>query len=187
MQISEINAEQMASEARARVAQWHDYVSERLGREPRGFCDVSAFNEAGKPAVIRVSSVVDEKPFPTMFWLIDADISLKIDRLEAAGWIARLQKLVNESGVIKGQMRQAHDAHQRLREDFLTEAEVELLNARGMMSALSERGIGGIQESDRIRCLHTWYAAHMVEPNCIGAAVDRLMESTEGFEWPLSQ
>ena len=84
MQLSDKTSEQMAGASKARVAQWYDFVTERLGREPRGFCDVSAFNDNGQPAVIRVSSVVDGKPFPTLFWLIDAEISLKIDRLEAA-------------------------------------------------------------------------------------------------------
>ena len=186
MQFSDKISEQMAGESKARVSQWYDFVTERLGREPRGLCDVSAFNEKGQPAVIRVSSVVDGKPFPTLFWLIDAEISLKIDRLEAAGWIAELQEMVNESTAIKLQMKQAHEAHNKLRDGFLGEEERLLLNARGMMSALSDRGIGGIQEPDRIRCLHTWYAAHMVEPNCVGVAVDQLMGSTEGFEWQLS-
>ena len=184
MQFSDKISKQ-ASESRARVNQWYDFVTERLGREPRGFCDVSAFNNNGQPAVIRVSSIVDEKPFPTMFWLIDADISLKIDRLEAAGWIANLQQMVNESSAIKLKMKQAHDAHKKLRDGFLGEEERMLLSSRGMMSALSDRGIGGIQESDRIRCLHTWYAAHMVEPKCVGGAVDQLMSSTEEFEWQL--
>jgi len=187
MHFSEQMSEQMIDQSRARVAQWHDFVTERLGREPRGFCDVSAFNDDGLPAVIRVSSVVDEKPFPTLFWLIDEGISLKIDRLEAAGWIAKLQQEVNESEAIKNEMKVAHNAHNRLRDVFLTKAEIALLTSRGMMSALSNRGIGGIQEPDRIRCLHTWYAAHMVEPNCIGGAIDQLMENTECFEWRLLQ
>ena len=186
MQFSDKISEHMAGESVARVTQWYDFVTERLGRKPRGFCDVSAFNDNGQPAVIRVSSVVDGKPFPTLFWLIDAEISLKIDRLEAAGWIAELQKRVNESSAIKLQMKQAHEAHNKLRDGFLTEEERMLLDARGMMSALSDRGIGGIQEPDRIRCLHTWYAAHMVDHNCIGGAVDQLMNGTDGFEWRLS-
>ena len=43
-----------------------------------------------------------------------------------------------------------------------------------MLSALSQRGIGGISEPDRIRCLHTWYAAHLVVPNGIGDIVESL-------------
>ena len=98
---------QISEQKDSRVAQWRDFVTERLGREPRGFCDVSAFNAQGEPAVIRVSSVVDGKPFPTLFWLIDADISLKIDRLEAAGWIARLQRDVDNSATLQEQMELA--------------------------------------------------------------------------------
>ena len=176
---------QISEQKEARVAQWRDFVTERLGREPRGFCDVSAFNAQGTPAVIRVSSVVDGKPFPTLFWLIDANISLKIDRLEAAGWIARLQRDVDISATLQEQMALAHEAHKRVRETFLSEAERTLLTDRGMMSALSDRGIGGIKEPGRIRCFHTWYAAHMVETNCIGSAVDQLMASAEDFEWRL--
>ena len=176
---------QISEQKEARVAQWRDFVTERLGREPRGFCDVSAFNSQGKPAVIRVSSVVDGKPFPTLFWLIDADISLKIDRLEAAGWIAKLQRDVDISATLQEQMALAHEAHKRLRETFLSEAERTLLTDRGMMSALADRGIGGIKEPNRIRCLHTWYAAHMVEANSIGSAIDQLMASAENFEWQL--
>jgi hypothetical protein len=176
---------QISEQKEARVAQWRDFVTERLGREPRGFCDVSAFNAQGKPAVIRVSSVVDGKPFPTLFWLIDANISLKIDRLEAAGWIARLQRDVDISATLQEQMALAHEAHKRVRETFLSEAERTLLTDRGMMSALADRGIGGIKEPNRIRCLHTWYAAHMVEANCIGSAIDQLMASAENFEWRL--
>jgi hypothetical protein len=146
---------QISEQKEARVAQWRDFVTERLGREPRGFCDVSAFNAQGKPAVIRVSSVVDGKPFPTLFWLIDADISLKIDRLEAAGWIAKLQRDVDISATLQEQMALAHEAHKRLRETFLSDAERTLLTDRGMMSALADRGIGGIKEPNRIRCLHT--------------------------------
>ena len=176
---------QISEQKEARVAQWRDFVTERLGREPRGFCDVSAFNAQGTPAVIRVSSVVDGKPFPTLFWLIDADISLKIDRLEAAGWIAKLQRDVDISATLQEQMALAHEAHKRLRETFLSDAERTLLTDRGMMSALADRGIGGIKEPNRIRCLHTWYAAHMVEANCIGSAIDLLMASAENFEWQL--
>ena len=132
-----------------------------------------------------MSSVVDGKPFPTLFWLIDANISLKIDRLEAAGWIARLQRDVDISATLQKQMALAHEAHKRVRETFLSEAERTLLTDRGMMSALADRGIGGIKEPNRIRCLHTWYAAHRVEANCIGSAIDQLMASAENFEWQL--
>ena len=61
-----------------------------LGREPRGLRAIAVADTDGEPIVIRVASVVEQKPFPTLYWLIGRNLSLHIDRLEAAGWIARL-------------------------------------------------------------------------------------------------
>ena len=67
-------------------------VAALLGREPRGLRAIPVADEQGEPLVIRVASVVDGKPFPTLYWLVGAELCLRIDRLEAAGWIARLQE-----------------------------------------------------------------------------------------------
>ena len=43
------------------------------------------------------------------------------------------------------------------------------------MMGVTERdrqGIGGIGDFKRIRCFHTWYAAHLVAPNTVGAMLD---------------
>lgn len=151
---------------------WQGYIAERLGRSPRGLREVAAFNSAGKPAVIRVASVVDDKPFPTLFWLIDPAKNLAIDRLEAGGAIARLQAVVDADAELQLRMRADHEAHKVLRANFLTDKERAFLESRSMMSALEQRGIGGIAEPSRIRCLHTWYAAHWVVSNVVGEWVD---------------
>jgi hypothetical protein len=161
------------------LAQWAGYVTEQLGRTPRGLRDVAAFNTAGKPAVIRVASVVDGKPFPTLFWLIDPVINLAIDRLEAGGAIARLQALVDDSPELRTRMSKDHHAHKALRASFLTTKERAFLESQRMMAALDKRGIGGIAEPDRIRCLHTWYAAHWVVPNTVGSWVDEALAELE--------
>ena len=129
----------------------------------------------GEPAVIRVASVVDGKPFPTLFWLIDADLCLRLDRLEAAGWIAQLQSLIDSSDSLRQSMSCDHQRHRALRASFLSAGERELLERNGMMTALTERGVGGISEPSRVRCLHTWYAAHLVQPNTIGKLTDALL------------
>jgi len=154
------------------LAVWQAYVAERLGRTPRGLREVAAFNAAGKPAVIRVASVVDDKPFPTLFWLIDPAMNLAIDRLEAGGAIAQLQALVDSTPALRERMHADHEAHKVLRASFLSDKERAFLQSRSMMAALDQRGIGGIAEPTRIRCLHTWYAAHWVVANVVGEWVD---------------
>jgi hypothetical protein len=49
------------------------------------------------------------------------------------------------------------------------------LRALGFYDNLQVRGIGGIEKPNRIRCLHTWYAAHLVVPNTIGRLVDEYL------------
>lgn len=165
--------------AEARVERWKQRVAELLGREPRGFRDVAAFDANGEPAVIRVASLVDGKPFPTLFWLVDPAINLAIDRLEAGGAIAAMQAQVDVSPQLQARMAKDHDRHRALRHSFLTEAELATLERQGMMPALDARGIGGIADPDRIRCFHTWYAAHLVMPNTIGTLVDELLSAAE--------
>ena len=154
-------------------------VAELLGREPRGLRAVVVSDDRGDPLVIRVASVVDGKPFPTLYWLLGEAMCLRIDRLEAAGWIAALQQRVDGSENLRQAMLEDHDRHRRERDGFLSVDERAYLTAQGMLSALDARGIGGIAEPDRIRCLHTWYAAHLVTPNTIGGLVDELLAESE--------
>ncbi|MEM1143263.1 MAG: DUF501 domain-containing protein [Pseudomonadota bacterium] len=143
-----------------------------LGREPRGLRAIAVCDDQGCPMVIRVASLVDGKPFPTLFWLVDPALSLRLDREEAAGLIAEFQALVDQTESLRSQMVDDHHRHIRLRESYLSAAEESQLKTRGQWRALSERGIGGIGNFDRIRCLHTWYAAHLVEANTIGRLID---------------
>ena len=46
-----------------------------LGREPRGLEAVETVDCQGTPSVIRVASLVDDKPFPTMYWLVDKQLN----------------------------------------------------------------------------------------------------------------
>ena len=162
----------LTADQRARVAVL-------LGREPRGLRAIPVADECGDPLVIRVASVVDDKPFPTLYWLVGAELCLRIDRLEAAGWIARLQDRVDASTTLQQAMQDDHVRHRDARSRFLSDAERQLLSERGMQAALDERGIRGISEPTRIRCLHTWYAAHLVSPNTIGRLIDELLAEGE--------
>jgi hypothetical protein len=147
-------------------------IEARLGRRPRGLREVAVFNDEGLPSVIRVGSVVEGKPFPTLFWLIDPALNLRIDRDEASGCIAAFQQRIDADQALQDAMYKDHQRHIQLRESHLAQGERELLEHRDQWQALSLRGIGGIADFTRIRCLHTWYASHLVEANTIGAMLE---------------
>lgn len=147
-------------------------VARSLGREPRGLEAVAAAHEDGRPMVIRVASVIEGKPFPTLFWLIDPELNYRIDREEASGLIARMQERVDGDPCLRQSMEEDHRAYIALRARHMTAATGAELEQRGLADVLANRGVGGIADFSRIRCLHTWYAAHLVVPNTIGRLLD---------------
>ncbi|MEM9254599.1 MAG: DUF501 domain-containing protein [Pseudomonadota bacterium] len=147
-------------------------VRELLGREPRGLEEVVVTGPDGSPRVIRVASLVDGKPFPTLFWLVDADLCYRIDREEAGGTIAFLQAQIDADALLQSAMAADHEAHIVLRDSFISDRLRQQIEALGYGGVLQHKGVGGIADFARIRCLHTWYAAHLVVPNTVGRMLD---------------
>jgi len=143
-----------------------------LGRQPRGLEDVAVRDTTGSPVVIRVSSLVEDKPFPTLFWLVDPRLCYRIDQVEAAGLIMQFQQRIDVDPEIQRAMHEDHRAHIALRAAMMQPRVRLRLSALGFSPALEKRGIGGIANFTRIRCLHTWYGAHLVVPNTVGAMLD---------------
>ncbi len=154
-------------------------VAALLGRAPRGLREVIPGAD-GAPRVIRVASLVDDKPFPTLYWLVDPQLNLRIDRAEASGLIARLQARVDAEPDLRVAMAADHAAYIARRMALASAQERARIEALGYTQVLAEKGIGGIGDFTRIRCLHTWYAAHLVMPNTIG----RLLEAHWSQEGP---
>lgn len=148
-------------------------VAELLGREPRGLESIAVSDSRGEPRVIRVASLVDGKPFPTLFWLVDPVINYRIDQAEARGLIRELQARVNRATDLQAAMRDDHAAHIVLRDSYIDDALRSEMETLGFLGVLSQRGIGGIGDFRHIRCLHTWYAAHLVVPNTVGRLLDQ--------------
>lgn len=155
------------------TAQVRTQVAGLLGREPRGLEAIAAVADNGSPTVIRVASLVDDSPFPTLFWLVDPSLSYRIDRAEAGGLIKRLQRRIDTDPELQRQMREDHQAHIALRDSYISSAAQQQMEILGFGEVLREKGIGGIADFTRIRCLHTWYAAHLVVPNTVGALLDQ--------------
>jgi uncharacterized protein len=147
-------------------------VAVLLGRQPRGLEEIAVTGTTGEPVVIRVASLVDEKPFPTLFWLVDPVLCYRIDQLEAAGLINQLQQRINADPELQRRMLADHRAHIALRERCIRPAVRRRLQELGFGQALVNKGIGGIADFTRIRCLHTWYGAHLVVPNTVGGLLD---------------
>ena len=154
-------------------------VERSLGRPPRGLISVPVRSKLGEPTVIQVASLVDKKPFPTLFWLVDSTLNYAIDQLEASGFIASMQEDINTSSELRQAMIKDHRDHIALRRTLMPQALSAQVDALGFASVFEHRGIGGIENFSRIRCLHTYYAAHLVIPNTIGTLLDKHWQAEE--------
>ena len=153
-------------------AQEQAVVSALLGREARGLAAIERRGADGEPIVIRVASIVDDKPFPTLYWLVGAELCHRIDQLEAGGLIARLQARIDNDMSSRAMLAIDHLRYARAREHYMSPGERAMLAQRGWLESLQCRGIGGVADSARIRCLHMFYAAHLLQPNTIGRWLD---------------
>jgi hypothetical protein len=154
-------------------------IESLLGREPRGLEDVAVRDNTGVPVVIRVAPLVNEKPFPTLLWLIDKRLNYAIDQVEAGGLIAELQETVDSSPELQAGMAFDHQRYIELRQSYFSETQKQHIKDLGYESVLAERGIGGIVDFQRVRCLHTYYAAHLVRSNTVGRLLDAYWQSKE--------
>lgn len=151
-------------------------IERQLGRPPVGLQEVMRRNPAGLPAVLRVKSLVDGVPFPTLFWLCDERLSQLLYGLESDGTMQRVQAEVDDSAVLREQLVFDNQEHVKLRASFFTDEVRRGLEELGVGVSFAKKGIGGNANFSRVRCLHAYVAAHLIQPNAIG----RLLEVNLG-------
>jgi len=107
-------------------------------------------------------------PFPTLFWLADEAMVKHISHAERDGWIRRFQERVREDDVARAAHAEEHAAYIRERWELLTDADREIIRGAGMEDEFLKRGIGGMLDRAKIKCLHLQYAHHLARFNTIG-------------------
>ncbi len=156
-----------------------DVIRAQIGRPPRGLLGVPIRCSYGYPQAIRVAPLVDGKPFPTLFWLTCPFLAKEVDRLEANGWVGRLERRMAEDESLRWAMEQAHDRYVAARSAELAAEERRAVGSAGMGASLIERGIGGIADRRRLKCLHLHVAHALAGENPIGTIVLGMLEAVE--------
>ena len=117
-----------------------------LGRAPRGGFEIVVRDGSGAPAVIRNSPLLgDGTPMPTRFWLVDAELSTRIARIESAGGVRAAEAAVDAT-----ELQAAHDRYA---------AERDAAIPAGHEGPRPHGGVGGTRRG--VKCLHAHYAWHL--------------------------
>ena len=83
-------------------------VIARLGRVPRAPFTVAVRDDAGDPVVIRNAPFLDDgTPLPTMYWLVDPELTRAVARLEADGVVRTAQESVDPDALAAAHARYA--------------------------------------------------------------------------------
>jgi len=119
-------------------------VAELLGRRPTGRYEVVVRRRDGDPVVIRNHPLLaDGTPMPTRYWLVGANESAMVGRLESDGGVARA-----EAAVPCDEVAAAHRRHAAERD-----AAVPASHGGPRPSG----GVGGTREG--VKCLHAHLAS----------------------------
>lgn len=146
-------------------------IAVQLGRAARGLLRVERRCPYGYPQVILVYPLIEGKPFPTTFWLTCPFLAEEIDHLEEAGWIKKMEIILREDAGLNAQLQQAHREYIEERMNLLSVEDRRFLADSGMLTSLLDKGIGGIADFNRIKCLHLHVAHALARENPIGEIV----------------
>jgi len=151
----------------------------QIGRTPRGLSAISRRCGYGFPQVVRVHPIVEGSPFPTLYWLTCPFLAGKVDRLEADGWIGRFEARLTSDPELAARLRADGMEYVRERTALLSKEERATVADRGWTESLFERGIGGIADRRRIKCLHAHAAHALATRNPIGSLVLSMLDRIE--------
>jgi hypothetical protein len=145
----------------------YERVKGQLGRTPRELREVVIYGADGWPQVIRVGAEVEAKPFPSLYWLTCKKLTVAISRIEAAGAVLELEKLIASDEGFKQRVLKDHQRYMADRMAFIRK-ECPESDWQRLSKIFEGRGIGGIANFSHVRCLHMHYAHHLVRGNTIG-------------------
>lgn len=149
-----------------------DIIRQQLGREPRGLAGIAVQTDQSVPLVLQMEALVDDKPFPTLYWLSSKDIYQAIAEIETAGTVKLLEQELQDDEVLRAEHLADQQRYVDLRWATVTAAQKERIELLGFTPLYSQYGIGGISQWDKIRCLHMQYAYHLVHGTAIGKILD---------------
>ncbi|WP_254442848.1 MULTISPECIES: DUF501 domain-containing protein [unclassified Marinobacterium] len=154
-------------------------VRQQIGREPRGIEAIAAQTPSGVPLVLQMRSLIDDKPFPTLYWLSSKDLSVEISRVEMTGWIKRFEEELQEDAELRDTYMAQQKHYMERRWELMRPEDRQRIETLGFTKMFNEVGIGGIANWDKVRCLHMNYAYHLVEPNVVGQRLDQEFQMNE--------
>lgn len=147
-------------------------VGQQIGREPKGLVAVTVATPKGVPLVVQMRSLVDDIPFPTLYWLTSKALCKAIGSIETQGWVKEIEARLQTDEALREAYLQNQRDYVARRWELMQPEDKARIEVLGFTEMFERYGIGGISQWDKVRCLHMQYAHHLAEGNVIGALLD---------------
>lgn len=145
-----------------------DAVAQDLGREPRGVLGVGARSANGRPlVVVTAPRLPDGTPFPTTFYLTDADLVTACSRLEAEHFMDDLSQILTEDEAVRNEYEGAH------RDYLARRAHAGTVSGVGEVAEIQDFSAGGMPT--RVKCLHALVGHSLVAGPGVNPMGDRAL------------
>ncbi len=129
-------------------------VSYQLGRTPKNVVRVVKRCSYGFPTVIESKSILEGKPFPTVYWLTCPFLRYAISQIESLGGISRFEGILSTSPEVYTKHVESH-LKAKAKAVELADKNVQVIEN------LKKRGMGGISDFKHVKCLHMHVAYHL--------------------------
>ncbi len=161
-------------------------IEQQLGRPPRGITGIAYQSPDGIPMVLRMESLVDDKPFPTLYWLCSKDLYKAISRIETYGWVKQIEHQLQIDPELNDRYQLNHKDYVDQRDRLMSDEIRQQIERLGFTELFQQYGIGGISQWDKVRCLHMQYAHYLGataqdNPNGGRNVIGELMEQEFGL------
>lgn len=150
-----------------------EMIERQLGRTPRGIAAIAYATQTGVPVVLQMRSLIDEQPFPTLYWLCSRELHQMIAEIETAGGVKRIEQALMDDAELRQCYLAQQQAYADLRRHLMDPHDRQRIEQLGFSDLFDRYGIGGIAQWDKVRCLHMQYAHHLVGDNLVGQWMDR--------------
>ncbi len=116
----------------------------------------------GFPQVVESEPQKSGQPFPTLFYLTCPHLRREIAHMEERGLVSRWDALISNDPEWKARMDKAHSNYQIYRDrKILCALSLNADQKKALRSALSGKGIGGIDQPGGTKCLHLHLATYL--------------------------
>ena len=158
-----------------------------LGYRPHNLLDIASrcpINDT--PTVLRLyplrpirgNKSGEREMFPTLYWLCDESLKIKVSVLEARGDIMQLQERLDTSPCAQRSMQKSHEAYAQERWSLLSKEDCNHVIEKKWDTHLQKCGIAGMRTFLSVKCMHTHLAHYLATgDNVLGKWTQELLEN----------